>query len=326
MIINVIGGIKETTKLNKIMTFNAVVSLFMVKALRSLGIETNHVPYYKIYKNNPPPCDHSILVVGSAFVEFDTRRAEKRPHIFGTTKRRQIAKTFRERIHKTTRDKVTMYIDSNYIYWDGYFDRVFTITPPTFPIEPKSDQFVRTYGKESSKKLWINPERYVYAGWGASPEYCYPDKNDRKTIFIDSYERGASFEKIKNWYEIYDRVFDSLTDVKIHDYRGYIPTTKRLPWPKLQNVFRKSHFYVDPQLGVSGLTRIESAMCGCLLVTAKPMFQSWSMGQLKTATWETEEELRKIFDSKTNPAQIHEKVKDITWDKVAGRIVTELKR
>lgn len=324
MIINVIGGIKENYEFDKVMTFNAVVSVFMVEALRNLGIEARHVPYYTIYKHNPPPCDHSLLVVGSAFVEFDTRRAEQRPHIFGTTKRRQIAKEFCERIHKTTRDKVTTYLDSNYKYWDSYFDRVFTITPPQFPFDPKSEKFERIHGAESKKKTWIHPERYVYAGWGASPEYCYPDKNDQKTIFIDAYERGAYFEKTKSWYEIYDRVLDDLADVKIYDYRGYTPTTRRLPWYKLQKVFQKSHFYVDPQLGKSGLTRIESAMCGCLLVTAKPMFQSWAMGQLETATWETEDELREIFEMETDPDQIHEKVKDTTWDKVAERIVREL--
>ena len=323
MIVNLIGTITDNTETHHLTQFNNVVTFFLHRALKSLGVDSNLVPYETIYNTSPPTCDHTIIIVGSAFVEFDTRQAKLRPHIFGTEERRKIAKKFCDRIYNSTRDKVTLYIDSNYPYWDSYFDKVFTVAPPKWPKDPTSDAFSKKWG-ESGSGQWIHPERYVYAGWGADPEYCYPDKGEQKTIFVDGYHKNIKYYNIcKKWYVIIDRVLRSLDDAKthrIHNYSG----GERCKWPELQKRFRESHFYIDPQYGRTGLTRIESAMCGCSLVIAEPMFRPWAMNQGTTLTWNTEKELKKILNSETNPKQNHEKVKHITWDKVAKRMIVEL--
>jgi len=326
MIVNLIGGIHEDTIPNQIKAYNAVVSYFLNKALRKLGVETNFVDYHDIYKHNPPPCDHTIVIVGSAFVEFDTVRATGRPHIFGTKERRQIAKEFCDRIYNSTNDKTTLLIDKAFRYWDQYFDIVFTVATPTFPLDPSSEDFLRTYGKESKSKLWLYPEKYVYAGWGADPEYCYPDKNEQKTIFVDGYETSTKYyNQCKKWYAIINRVLKSLTDTKTHLIYDY-SDGKRQPWPTFQRMLRESHFYIDPQLGATGLTRIEAGMCGCLIISAKEMYGAWALDPLETACWETEAELRAILDRETNPQRIHARARVQTWDKVAKRIVAGLNR
>lgn len=309
MIVNLIGTITDNTQIHHLTQFNSVVTFFLHRALKGLGVDAQLVPYGQIYDKAPPTCDHSIVIVGSAFVEFDTKRAKQRPHIFGTEERRKIAKQFCDRIYNTTRDKVTLYIDSNYAHWDSYFDKIFTVAPPKWSGRP-------------SPKLWTHPERYVHVGWGADPEYCYPDKNKQKTIFIDFYETNPAYiKRAKGFYDIYDRVLGEMTDAKIYDNRR---RQLQRPWPDIQKLFRESHFYIDPQYGRTGLTRIESAMCGCLLVTAKNMFAPWAMGQLTAATWTFEKELRRILEGQTNPKQIHDKVKHITWNEVAKRIIVEL--
>lgn len=302
-----------------------MVTFFLNKALKSLGVKTNLVGYWTIYDDDPPECDHSVVTAGSAFMNFDVARAKIRPHVFGTEEKREKAKRFCDRIYKTTRGKVTMSIDSNFSFWDRYFDKVFTIAPPRFPVDPSSKKFSRRYGKDSKAKYWIYPERYVWIGWGADPEYCYPDKNEQKTIFIDYYEVNPVYaEKCRKWYDIYDCVLKTLSDVKIHDNRVRPKLSERLPWPQLQKLFRESHFSIDPQLGVGGLTRVESSMCGCLLVTSKAMYAKWAMDPLETATWETEEELREILSRETDPERIHKRARVQTWDKVAKRIIRSL--
>lgn len=324
MIVNLIGTISENTSLDQICTYNAVVTYFLSKALRNLGIETNLAYYGDIYEHTPPSCDHTIVIVGSAFVEFDTMRAEQRPTVFGTEERRQIAKAYCDRIYNSTRGKTTLLIDNNYQYWDRYFDIVFTVANPAFPLDPLSDAFHKRYGRNSKSKLWIHPEKYVYAGWGADSEYCYPDKNEPKTIFVDGYETSTKYyNRCKKWYVIIDRVLDSLTDAKTHriyDYSG----GKRHPWTTFQRMLRESHFYIDPQLGATGLTRIEAATCGCLIVSSKAMYGAWALDPLESACWKTEEELREILNRKTNPQLIHERAKVQTWDEVAKRIVAGL--
>ena len=110
MIVNLIGSFTDKTEVTRIADFNGVVTFFLDKALRSLGVESKPVNYASIYERDPPQCDHTIVIVGSAFVEFDTRRPHLRPHIFGTEERRKIAKQFCDRIYNTTRGKVTLYI------------------------------------------------------------------------------------------------------------------------------------------------------------------------------------------------------------------------
>jgi len=324
MIVNLIGGIHEYETPHRFNSYNAVVSYFLNKALRDLGVETNLVVYDDIYKHDPPPCDHTLVIVGSAFVEFDTMRATQRSHIFGTKERRQVAKEFCDRIYNSTRGKTTLLIDSNFSYWDRYFDIVFTVATPTFPLDPTSEDFLRRYGKESENKYFLYPEKYIYAGWGADSDYCYPGKNEQKTIFVDGYETSTKYyNQCKKWYTIIDRVLKSLTDAKTHRIYDY-SQGKRNPWPIFQRMLRESHFYIDPQLGATGLTRIEAATCGCLIVSAKEMYGAWALDPLETACWETEDELREILARETKPQRIHERARVQTWNKVAKRIIAGL--
>ena len=326
MIVNLISSITKDNVLHQLNTYNSVVAYFLNKALRKLGVETNLAYYGNIYEHTPPSCDHTVVIVGSAFVNFDTMRATQRSHIFGTAEQRQTAKNFCDRIYNSTRGKTTLLIDTNFSYWDRYFDIVFTVTTPKFPLKPTSKRFLKAYGSESKNKWWLYPEKYVYAGWGADPEHCYPDKNEQKTIFVDGYEQSTKYyNQCKKWYAIIDRVLKSLTDTKTHLIYNY-SDGKRHPWPTFQRMLRESHFYIDPQLGSTGLTRIEAGTCGCLIVSAKEMYGAWALDPLETACWSTEEGLRKILDGETNPQRIHERAKVQTWDKVAERIVAGLNR
>jgi len=324
MIVNLIGAIYEETTPHQINSYNPVVTYFLNRALRDLGVETNLVLYTNIYEHDPPPCDHTLVIVGSAFMNFDIMRAEQRSHVFGTKEKRERAKAFCNRIYNSTRDKTTLLIDSNFSYWDRYFDIVFTVATPTFPLDPTSEAFLKRYGSKSKSKPWLYPEKYIYAGWGADPEYCYPDKNEQKTIFVDGYEASAKYyNPCKKWYVIIDHVLKSLTDAKTHRIYDY-SDGKRHPWTTFQRMLRESHFYIDPQLGATGLTRIEAATCGCLIVSAKEMYGAWALDPLETACWETEEELREILARETNPQCIHERARVQTWNKVAKRIIAGL--
>ncbi|MBA7595168.1 hypothetical protein ES703_02127 [subsurface metagenome] len=205
-----------------------------------------------------------------------------------------------KRIRLTTTGKLTIYLAAAWLDYDKIFDYIFTVVKPF---------------RERSAK-------YVYVGWGADPTYCYPEQTE-KAVFVDSFMYKFYKGKFNPIYDIIKRtLLKSKLKVYIpqREYHGH----KKISWPILQSIMRKCHFYVCTQLGESGLTRIEAAYCGALLVVHKAFYRPLTMATLEHAIWTTEKELRKILKSQTNPMEISKKAHVHTWDKVANRILSKL--
>jgi len=209
-----------------------------------------------------------------------------------------------ELVRASTKGKMTLYLDAAYAYWDKLFDVIFTVVQP--------------FQKSSSK--------YVYAGWGADPKYCYPDQGTR-AVFCDSLMYGfykGRYDPIYTLIETACAELSACVPLQIYCPFPNYHNRQVITWPEMQAILRKCHFYMCTQDGESGLTRIEAATSGALLVVPKPLYRYRTMGSLEHVIWTSKEELRQILMSNTHPCVISRKARAHTWDRVAARILKEL--
>lgn len=231
-----------------------------------------------------PAADHTIVISGVAMSRI---RADPE---------------YREIVRASTEGMMTLYLDAAFAYWDKLFDLIFTVVKP--------------FRKSS--------EKYVYAGWGADPKHCFPQQKER-TVFLDQRQGQAPI------WKMYAKVLPTAgVKILLHPYDTKFPTVPTRPrsrpsWLEMQKrFFRKTWFYLETGLGESGLTRIEAATCGALIVVPKPLYRPLTLASLEHAIWTEEWELRKILKSQPDPDAISRKARAHTWDKVASRILARL--
>lgn len=300
MIVNLISNLDENAKTEKLYTFNHVVAWSLREAFSKRGVECRLVKDRTLNNGSIPKADHSIVISGIAMKLI--RDSEKS----------------RKALRDSTTGKTSLYLDSDYAHWWELFDHVFTVVKP------------------ESKR----PE-YVYGGWGADPKYFYPEQNE-KAIFIDS----LMYNKYKGVYNTYYDVYRELFDIPQQNlesgdrYTGVAPKVgasihmplptydKRhflIYWPEMQRIIRKCHYYCCTQLGESGLTRIESATCGALLVVPELLYRPRTMDSLECRTWSTRDELLDIISTDVDVKTNRGRALEHSWDKVAERMVKVFK-
>ncbi len=206
-----------------------------------------------------------------------------------------------KKIRNHSKEKVALYLDADFSGWDKYFDYIFTV------VKPRTQNL-----------------KYVYAGWGADPTYCFPEQKE-KAVFLDALMWGKYSGTLDYIYEIYDKTLPTLGP-KIYNVLPTYHNYRRIPWVEMQKILRKCHYYCCTQIGESGLTRIEAATCGALLVVPKPMYRPRTMASLEHIIWETKEDLIAALKLETNPKEISEKAKKHSWNLVAQRIINRISR
>lgn len=296
MIINLFSYNTETSAPDNLFSFNQVVAWSLRKAFSKIDVETRFVGDGQFWEGDIPEADHSIVISG-----FVMRTIRDNP-------------TFHQKVRQATKRKMTLYLDADYAYWWKLFDHVFTIVKP---IQPQA--------------------QYIYAGWGADPNIFYPDQDD-KAIFIDSLMYGKYKGKFDTIYDDIKDVFNISeeqlagknpvtykTSVDGMEITIYLPIPlyrgNKVPWSDFRHTQRKCHFYLCTQLGDGGLTRIESATCGSLLVVPKPFLRPRTMDSMEHVVFETKQELIEILKEKTDPRAIQEKALGHSWDKVVERMM-----
>lgn len=331
MIINIHSYCGENAKIESAYTFSHVVAWSLRRAFEKQGVKTRFINDGQTVKwETLPEADHSIVI--SSFIAKCIRGSHEK---YGKDGRRlyndygeRILRdpsdkaSLNEKIRKATKGKLCFYVDADYWGWIPPFDYMFSVVKPNL-------------------SKWY---QYVYVGWGADPEYFYPGQGE-KAVFIDSLMYGYYEDRFNDKYDIIKKVFNipeetlttgaplvHETTVDGESITVYMPfpvyrrVGKKILWMDLQKIFRKCHYYCCTQLGESGLTRIESATCGGLLVVPKGLYRERTMGSLEYSIWETEEELIDIIMTETDPKAISQKALEHNWDKVATRILRRLRR
>lgn len=286
MIINLVCDLTEGGTLDQYFSFNMTTSWFLRAALEKQGHTCRVIPSREIMTCPIPKADHTLVT--SAIAMKAIRKNTD----------------YLERVRRSTKGKLTLYLDAAYAYWDKIFDVIFTVVKP--------------FTKSSSK--------YVYAGWAADPEYCYPDQRAR-AVFCDSLMYGFYNGRLDHIYKQIETVFAEFRETEsltiycpFPDYHN----RQVITWPSMQRILRRCHFYVCTQDGEGGLTRIEAATCGALLVVPKPLYRPHTMSSLEHVIWTSRKELHTILKSNTEPEKISRKARAHTWGKVASRILEEL--
>ena len=207
-------------------------------------------------------------------------------------------KNYLKMLRKTTRGKVNLWLDAAFGGWNKYFDHIFTVAKP--------------HGSP----------KYVHVGYGADPKYCYPEQKER-AVFLDSLMWGKYQGRYDKLYALYQKVLPAL-DLKVYSPIPVYNKSPRLPWPKMQEVRRKCHYFCVTQLGGFGLARIEAATCGSLIVQPRLLYKPALTVKLKMKVWNTREDLIKILETKTDVKAIRKRALEHTWDKAVGRIIKTL--
>lgn len=237
-----------------------------------------------LLKEPPPMADHTIVFSGVAMNYV------------------RKSKDYLKVLRKTTRGKVTLWLDAAFGGWNKYFDRIFTVAKP--------------YSS--------SPPHYVHIGYGADPKYCYPEQEER-AVFLDSLMWGKYQGRYDKIYTLYKKVLPTL-DLKIYNPIPVYNKSPRRPWPKMQEIRRKCHYFCVTQLGGFGLARIEAATCGSLIVQPKLLYKPALTVNLKMKIWNTPEDLIKILETEVDIETIREKALEHSWDKAANKMIKILER
>jgi len=296
LIVNLFSYNTDVSTPDRFFSFNQVVAWSLHKAFTKIGVETRFIGNGQFLEENTPQADHSIVISS-----YTMKAVRDNPALH-------------RKMREATTGRMTLYLDSDYVDWWKVFDYVFTVVKP----------------------VTTNPQ-YVYAGWGADPELFYPDQ-DSKAIFIDSILYGNHKGKLDSIYDDIKTVFhisdgqlenrkplthktvvdgaDIIVYMPIPIYRG-----NKVLWPEFGGIQRKCHFYLCTQLGESGLSRIESATCGALLVVPEALYRPRTMDSLECRLWRTRDDLLDILSMNVDVKANRERALKHSWDKVAGRML-----
>lgn len=292
--LNIISALDEKSTLKDVNSPHQAYAWFLHDAFEKLGYPSRLVSQGE---SRIPPADNTLITSRGAMLKMSDKSSPG----------------YRNMVRGATRRKVALYLNSDFSM--GYsYDITFTIVPP--PHTP-----------------WGG--KYVFTGAGADPSHCYPGDQGERALFLDRLCHSANphrYAEQSRIYQAYLRVLPT-TGVKIYDHNkraSYFMTPKifepvNIPWSEMQKIFRKCHYYCCTQWGESGLTRIEAATCGALLLVPKPLYFPRTFSILPHVIWRNEAELKKALAMKTDPEVISRRVKEKhTWDFAARRIMRVL--
>ena len=210
---------------------------------------------------------------------------------------------YMETLRAATDGKLGLWLDAAFSGMDELYDVVLTVTPP--------------YSTSSPKFKWV--------GYAADPTVFYPDQDLKPTTFVDSYAYGWYGGQYDYAYDILKAVF-SVYQIQVLQPIKQYNTGRRIPWTQLAAIFRRCHFSIVTQLGNWGLTNIEAATCGSLLVIHKPMEREYSWPcELNHVFWENQFDLEEILSRHVDVEANRAKALENTWVKVVDRLMEALR-
>jgi len=284
MRVNLISGLDENAQLETLKSPNQVYAWFLRDAFVKAGVDARLVKGQKLISEDPPETDHTIVISAAAY-----------------TRMRNL-EGYKERLRRSTEGKLVCYANTNAFGRKKYFDYVFTQISP----------------------LRSSPEKFVYAGWGVDPEYCYPEQGER-AAFLDSKAPHKPYYKkhILPIYEMMDQVLPTL-DLKVYHPVPIYNKSPRLPWPQYQAILRKCHYFLPTQYGDGGLTRLEAAACGAMLVVHKKLRRKRTFGLFNHEIWRTGEDLIRLLNKPVDIEANRKLALKHRWEDVVKRIIETL--
>jgi len=286
MKINLISSLEEGWTLDRIISPNQVYAWFLHEAFVGVGVDARFVKCSKLKQEHPPKADYTIVISAAAYTYMTTMEG------------------YAERLRESTAEKLVCYMNTDELrYGDHYFDHCFT------QIEPRGGR----------------PEKYVCVGWGVDPTYSYPEQ-DEKAAFLDSKVlHKLSMKSVTKVYQAYDNVLPKL-DMKIYAPVPVYNKDPRLPYPDYQSILRKCHYFLCTQFGEGGITRLEAAACGALLVVPAKFRPRKTMKLFNHRLWYTEEDLIEALDEPVDIEANRRRALEHRWEDVTKRMLELLEK
>lgn len=221
---------------------------------------------------------------------------------------------------------------------------------------PRSDIKIFTFCFSSLEEK--NPY-YLRIGWGADPRFCYPQQNPEVlTLLIDHSNRGnpvdlseklskAVYEfskdknKLANLNKKYNKNFKKIEVLRFsneefieilneNNIQKKVNNTynlgKRISYPEFSSAYGKAHVFFVTHPESLGLSVLESAMSGALVVSPNSYINKDRLDIVRhikikdvNINWD------EIF-SKINIEESRNKVLDQTWENAFKKMINYLKR
>ena len=207
--------------------------------------------------------------------------------------------------------------------------------------EPTDIMF--TFNRVVSKKA-------IYIGWGADPQLCYPDKlDDTLHILIDhsnynknrpdlsdciakqvqslidskQYTKLFKHIKVRRFVDRYEsgvgvEDFDSKHNVK------YSYTRRGLSYVDACAEYRKAHIFIVTHPESLGLSVLESAMSGALVVSPEYFIKSEKINDVRHVLFKTKINWKVVLKQISVKKSV-KKVKYLTWEKSFRTLIDTLK-
>lgn len=185
---------------------------------------------------------------------------------------------------------------------------------------PKADLTFASKGPERPRNTVI--------GWAADPELCCSgqDKNVLR-ILIDHPDyvkgRGCRAEEIINDAKRFAKESDREVIINVLGTPKGTPS-QELPFPAMCAEYSTAHVFLVTHPESVGLTVIETATAGALVVTPKGFIDANLLRTVRHVTYEDAIPWTFVME-KINPGASRAKAIEQTWEKVATRMVEALK-
>lgn len=302
----ILSGLQNKTEYlstDRIFGTAQLYSYFLRKEFEKIGIETEGAKFAGV--NEPPKIFRNIINLlpkGDHVVCVEQRAFRNRNH----------APFLVPEIKKKIPGKVTTICDNNSIV--GPEDMLYYAVPAK--AKPKS----------------------LYVGWGADPAFCYPEKDPSKIrILVD---HGYYGTKVRDWSDqILKDVADFSRKNKKVEIRRFISggietldinniwkdkyNRNGLPFTEACAEYRQAHVFIVTHPESMGLSVLESAMSGALVVSPKGFIRRELLRDLHHIEYTDSIPWKKVLDN-INPQKASKMASKYTWSNVASKIAKDL--
>jgi len=182
--------------------------------------------------------------------------------------------------------------------------------------------------------------RYCFIGWAADPEYLYPDQKPQElrilldhpyyksgqpditeAVTVDATVFAHTYTMPKSPIIVRRLINGGAEDVTIDDPPLKIFERQHIPFEDIAREYRRTHVYMVTHKESVGLTCLELAMCGALVVAPKGMIYQDRLDTMRHIIYERTPAPWSDILKSLNPVASATLAREQRWERVADRML-----
>lgn len=282
MRINIVSTIKDSADPQDFWSYNQIVAYSLSEALRELGHETVLVDE-SLETKEKGVANHTVVTSSKVLQKI------------------RVTPGYYKKLRASTAGCLCLWLDSDWNGWySSLFDRILVVC------------------RQHSKQ----PTLFRYVGWAANPTMFKPKQQKNPAVYVDTYMTGFYNGCLDHVYTLID------STLKHPSLKGKVevfqPITHynngRVKWPAIAEYFCLSSFHIVTQPAFWGLTNIEAATAGALLLVHKDLVapKTWP-SPLRHCIYSSADELTQLLQQPVDVEANRRLAAENTWQKVAER-------